>query len=257
MSPQRTPFRLAFGAALALAAVWPAVGRAEQAVPSCQEAAGEAERDWNLPAGMLAAIGRVESGRSVPGGSLAWPWTINAAGRGQHFSSKQEAMVAVATLQSHGIRSIDVGCFQINLSYHPGAFTSLDDAFDPRSNAAYAARFLTDLRNRAGSWDAAIGGYHSASAGKGDAYRARVLAAWSDAPRAGTMAAVTLPPAGGAMLPVVHAGPPPTAAGGKAVVWQVASQAMGIRVWNAAPAAPRDPFASSFPPVRPLVVAAR
>ena len=150
------------------------------------------------------------------------------------------------TNKSDCSRSIDVGCFQINLAYHPGAFTSLDQAFDPRHNAHYAARFLTDLHQRSGSWDEAIGAYHSASMGKGSAYRARVFAAWRDA----------------VQLPSVQAGLPPTMPGGKAiggdkaVVWQITAQSMGMRVWTAAPPA-RDPFASAFPPVRPLVVATR
>lgn len=258
--------RYAVPAALSLAAAWIATPAAAQAQPdlaACQAAAAEAEQEWSLPAGMLVAIGRVESGRAMPqGGSGAWPWTINAAGRGQHFTGKHEAMFAVARLQGQGVRSIDVGCFQINLAYHPGAFASLDQAFDPRHNAQYAARFLTDLHQRSGSWDEAIGAYHSASMGKGSAYRARVFAAWRDAPRGLAVSAVTQPTGDAAQLPRVQAGLPPSMPGGKAiggdkaVVWQIAAQSMGMRVWTAAPPA-RDPFASSFPPVRPLVVATR
>lgn len=263
--------RHAMPAAFSLAAAWlamPATARAQSDTMACQEAAAEAEREWSLPTGMLAAIGRVESGRAMPhGGSLAWPWTINAAGRGHHFTSKQEAIFTVTRLQAQGTRSIDVGCFQINLTYHPGAFASLDEAFDPRHNARYAARFLTDLYQRSGSWTDAIGAYHSASAGKGSAYRARVLAAWRAAPSAIAAASVSAPAPAAApalQLPTVQAGLPPSPAGAKssakpgdkAVVWQIAAQSMGMRVWTAAPPA-RDPFASAFPPVRPLVVATR
>ena len=34
-----------------------------------------------------------------------------------------------------GVRQVDVGCMQINLQSHPHAFASLEDAFDPGSNA--------------------------------------------------------------------------------------------------------------------------
>ncbi len=34
---------------------------------------------------------------------------------------------------------------QVNLGYHPEAFASLEAAFDPRRNVAYATRFLLEL----------------------------------------------------------------------------------------------------------------
>ena len=46
--------------------------------------------------------------------------------------TRQQAVAAVQALQARGVRSIDVGCLQVNLMYHPIAFASLDDAFDPR-----------------------------------------------------------------------------------------------------------------------------
>jgi len=53
---------------------------------------------------------------------LAWPWTINAQGKGQFFKTKAEAVKAIKNLQAQGVKSIDVGCMQINLSYHGKAF---------------------------------------------------------------------------------------------------------------------------------------
>ena len=49
-------------------------------------------------------------------------------------------------VQAQGVRSIDIGCMQVNLMHHPNAFATLDAAFDPLANALYAARFLTELR---------------------------------------------------------------------------------------------------------------
>ena len=48
----------------------------------------------------------------------------------------------VRALQLRGVRAIDVGCFQVDLFYHPCAFANLDDAFDPDANAFVAARIL-------------------------------------------------------------------------------------------------------------------
>jgi len=145
---------------------------------NCWEAGLEAEREAHLPPGLLHAIGVVESGRSDPetGRLTAWPWTINAEGVGRAFATRIEAIAATRALQERGIVSIDVGCFQVNLLYHPAAFASLQEAFDPEANAVYAARFLSSLRFTTGSWQSAVAAYHSADPGRGGAYRDRVWA---------------------------------------------------------------------------------
>jgi hypothetical protein len=67
-----------------------------------------------------------------------WPWAIDADGVGQFFATKAQAVAAVAALQAQGVHSIDVGCMQVNLMHHPDAFMSLDQAFDPTANTAFA-----------------------------------------------------------------------------------------------------------------------
>ncbi len=145
----------------------------------CLAAAAIAEGEWGLPAGVLAAIGRVESGRWDPRTRrvVPWPWTANVAGDGRYYASVGDAIADVARARAGGIRSVDVGCFQVNLMHHPNAFATLDEAFDPLANARYAARFLTTLRANAGAWDVAVGQYHSAAPQLGEPYRERVVAA--------------------------------------------------------------------------------
>ena len=111
---------------------------------------GMAERDWRLPQGLLAAIGVVESGRRAPAGMfpMIWPWTINAEGQGYYQPSKAAAVGMVRSLQLAGVRVIDVGCFQVDLYYHPDAFASLEEAFDPDTNARAAARILSSRPSR-------------------------------------------------------------------------------------------------------------
>jgi hypothetical protein len=154
-------------------------GRAAAMQPSaaCVEAAGVAERTWMLPTDLIRAIGQVESGHygRETGRVPAWPWTVNANGSGYWFGSVGEAVAFVKSLQAHGVRLIDVGCFQVDLFYHPAAFASLEQAFDPAANADYAARFLTVLHERTGSWPAAIAGYHSGLASEGESYRQKVM----------------------------------------------------------------------------------
>ena len=149
----------------------------------CEQAGIAAEQTSGLPSGLLLAIGRVESGRwdSARNRVTAWPWAINAAGKGQWFDTKDGATETVRVLLGGGTRSIDVGCFQISLLYHPAAFTSLEQAFDPDANARYAARFLLSLFSQTGTWEAAVAAYHSADPALGFPYRQQVFAAWSGA----------------------------------------------------------------------------
>ena len=128
----------------------------------CRAAIRAAEAGSTIPAGLLHAIGRVESGRRDPatGAFGPWPWTINAEGRGRFFPTREEAIAEVRQLQARGVRVIDVGCMQINLHHHPNAFPSLDDAFDPLANARYAARFLTDLQATRNDWARSAANYH-------------------------------------------------------------------------------------------------
>jgi hypothetical protein len=147
----------------------------------CRSAVMAAEVDAELPQGLLLAIARVESGRRDPvsGSAIPWPWTINAEGVPMIFETREDAIAAVERLRGQDIQSIDVGCMQVNLYHHPNAFRSLQEAFDPASNARYAARFLGRLRDSAGDMAIAIGRYHSATPGLSEAYRARVLSTWS------------------------------------------------------------------------------
>jgi hypothetical protein len=147
----------------------------------CDEQGARAETAFALPAGLLNAIGLVESGRADPesGRVRPWPWSLNARGEDHTFNSLPEAAAAVRALQKSGVASIDVGCFQVNLMHHPNAFATIEEAFDPAANATYAARFLRELRARTGSWEAAIAAYHSATPTLGEPYRSRVEAAWA------------------------------------------------------------------------------
>ncbi len=141
----------------------------------CRSAAQKVERAHDLPNALLQAMSLVETGRRGPEGRhTAWPWTINAEGKGFRFANKQDALLAVRRMMADGVRSIDVGCMQVNLRYHPRAFTSLDEAFDPAANMAYAASFLQDLKARHGSWRAASARYHSYNPKLREKYATRV-----------------------------------------------------------------------------------
>jgi hypothetical protein len=176
------------GSASLTAMAYPAASRASPADPAtlCESAVASAEYAARLPARLLAAISLTETGRTDPasGRLRAWPWAINAEGTGWFFDTPEQAIAAVRALQARGVRSIDVGCLQVNLMYHGQAFSTLEEAFDPPANAAYAAKFLNTLFDDGKDWARAIAGYHSQIPGLGAAYRAVVMARWqrSDLP---------------------------------------------------------------------------
>ena len=144
----------------------------------CDAAISASQKAQHIPVRILPAIGRVESGRLDPATRRyrPWPWTIDVGGQSAFFATKAEAVTAVAALQAQGIRSIDVGCLQVNLMHHPNAFATLDAAFDPATNAAYGARFLAALFHQTGTWQQAIADYHSQTPALGIPYQQRVLA---------------------------------------------------------------------------------
>jgi hypothetical protein len=146
----------------------------------CQTAIRAAEQSARLPEQLLGAVGLVESGRIDPksGRAVPWPWTIDVAGTGRFFETKAAAIAAVELAQAEGAQSIDVGCMQINLAYHPNAFASLDQAFDPTLSTRYAASFLKQLYAQTGDWSAAAAAYHSQTPGVSDSYVRRVVASW-------------------------------------------------------------------------------
>ena len=143
----------------------------------CEASIEAAQKLQRIPAKLMPAISRVESGRMDPATHRvrAWPWTINVEGTGYFFESKAEAIAAVHALQAKGPRSIDVGCMQVNLIYHPHAFADLDTAFDPFANARYAAQFLSGLYHQTKDWNLATAAYHSQDAEKGEDYQRRVF----------------------------------------------------------------------------------
>jgi len=198
VTPRRRRWRIALALALV---VWPVltVSASAEAVlePGCAAHFDAAEAASGIPPGLLASISLAETGGSPYAGRAGWPWTINAEGQGRFFATKAEAIAEVQRLRLRGVRSIDAGCMQVNLMFHPDAFASLDEAFDPAHGVAYAARFLRELKNMTGSWEEALGRYHSADPLRGGAYRRHVLAEWSGGERAIVVAEADIRPGNG------------------------------------------------------------
>lgn len=140
-----------------------------------------AEKRLAIPGQLLAAVAVAESGRWMgkKQATFAWPWTITSGPRSWFFPNRAEALAHTRALQANGVRNIDVGCMQVNLGYHGKVFADLDAAFDPATNVAYAARFLSDLFTKRRSWSLAVGYYHSSTPKLQNRYRRKVMALWN------------------------------------------------------------------------------
>lgn len=134
----------------------------------------KAQTRHGIPHNLLLAIGLQEAGTRRNGHFTVWPFAVNAAGTGRLFESRAAALDWVAERQAAGVRSIDVGCMQINLRWHPDAFADVSQGFDPGANVDYAARFLKRLHRQTGDWLQAAGAYHSFEPQYRDLYLARL-----------------------------------------------------------------------------------
>lgn len=245
----------ALPAALALAAaLLPAPAEAAPVVSSaCTRAIAAEERARGVPQGLLMAMGFSEAGRGVEGGATVWPWTVNVEGEGRWFATREEAIAYVGAELAAGRRSIDVGCMQVNLRWHPDAFRDLREAFEPEANVAYAGRFLEELRARDAApglagWLRAAGNYHSMEAGLAEAYRGRVVQRWQKVARPEILQALAEGPA--APVPRPGDGQAVDDPFGRALVahWATPFGTGGGESGPVLDLAERPPFAATPPP---------
>ena len=147
----------------------------------CTIAAQQMEEKYHIKKHLLSTITSVETGRwsKKHQRNMAWPWTVNAQGKGRFFETKREAIAEVKKLQAQGVKSIDVGCMQVNLAYHPDAFKNLEDAFNPYKNMEYGAQFLKRLYAQNGhDWNKAATAYHSSLPEKAQVYAMKLSEAY-------------------------------------------------------------------------------
>lgn len=171
----------------------------------CDRAAAMASRESGVPVDILLAITRVETGRKTDGGLAPWPWTINTDGAGAFFDTKAEAVAAATAHLTDGSGTFDIGCFQINQTYHGQEFPSFDDMFDPLANARYAAKFLNQLYAEKGDWADAVAAYHSRTPDKAEDYL-NLVRAVIEGPEVTQAAAEPLPRINS--FPLLQAGAP-------------------------------------------------
>mgnify|MGYP003573569556 FL=1 len=149
----------------------------------CEAYTAYHEKAHGIPAHLLTAIARVESGSWDRQNAVvrAWPWTVTSPEGDVKHPSKWAAIQAVRDLQREGVTNIDVGCMQINLHHHPQAFRTLNEAFDPARNVAYGAKVLREHYRRTEDWRMAVALYHSANPELNRPYQEKVEDLWQQA----------------------------------------------------------------------------
>lgn len=163
------------GLALAISILAAPLQAGEDPSDLCLTAAMNAAKATGVPYEVLLSIALVETGRD----SRPWPWTVNHAGEGKWFDTRNGAEEWAQSILDRGETSLDVGCFQLNIRWHSKGFTSLTDMLDPERNAAYAAEFLAAKHAETGNWSAAAAAYHSQTPEHAEAYRAKFDAVYA------------------------------------------------------------------------------
>jgi soluble lytic murein transglycosylase-like protein len=133
------------------------VGAAHAGQSVCEREMTRAAARFDVPLGVLYAVGMTETGRK----SGLSPYAMNIAGRSHFAETPGEAVREFSAARGKGVKLIDLGCMQINHHYHGEKFASVEAMLDPAQNVDYAARFLSELREREGSWTMAVARYHA------------------------------------------------------------------------------------------------
>lgn len=124
---------------------------------ACEREIQAAAAKYSIPEGILYSVGLTETGRK---GSLQ-PFAMNVEGKPMFFDSEADALRAFVDARRQGAKLIDIGCMQINQHFHGENFSSVQAMFNPRANVEYAARFLSNLRDRHETWTMAVARYHA------------------------------------------------------------------------------------------------
>jgi soluble lytic murein transglycosylase-like protein len=129
----------------------------QQQASLCEKEMTAAARKYQIPLGILFAVGLTETG--IDGNLHAY--ALNLEGNTVYSLDKQQAIERFHAARAAGLKLIDVGCMQLNWHFHGENFSSVADMLDPHRNVDYAARFLGELKAREGSWTLAVARYNA------------------------------------------------------------------------------------------------
>lgn len=156
------------------------------AAESVSRLIGQVSDYCRVPAGLLYAVARVESGRWVAGSVQPWPWTLNVAGEARYFESREAQFTALMQALQAG-EGVDIGPMQLNWRWQFHRLISPWLVTDPVFNLVTGCKILRELFDHPdskGSWHWAIGKYHRRSdapkhVAAANRYADRVVTLWS------------------------------------------------------------------------------
>jgi soluble lytic murein transglycosylase-like protein len=134
-----------------------ALPAAAQQTNLCEREMAQAAHKYQIPLGILYAVGLTETG--IDGNLHAN--ALNLEGNTVYSLTKPQAIERFNAARTAGLKLIDVGCMQLNWYFHGEHFSSVAEMLDPQKNVDYAARFLSELKAREGSWTLAAARYNA------------------------------------------------------------------------------------------------
>jgi soluble lytic murein transglycosylase-like protein len=114
----------------------------------CEREMHRASARYDVPLGILYAVGLTETGRK----NSLQPYAMNIEGKAEFFPSQAAALRRFTQVHAEGAKLIDLGCMQINHYYHSSEFPSVGAMLQPS---------LKRLREREGNWTMAVARYHA------------------------------------------------------------------------------------------------
>ena len=130
----------------------------------------EAEKEYNIPKGLLLAIAEVESDLN--------PHAVGVEGRAITTRSKEESSRAINHHLKSGSTNIDIGVMQVNYHWHGKSFNDIREMLEPSKNVAYAAKLLKTLYDKHHDWQKAVRHYHSATPEHHKKYSRKIILTW-------------------------------------------------------------------------------
>ncbi len=144
----------------------------------------EMGRFCDVPPDLLYSIALCESGRNVNGKVKPWNWTLNIAGKGYYYDSREEQFDALMNAISEA-KTVDIGPMQLNWEWKYERLMSPWMATDPVFNLNTACRIIRAHyeNNPLDGWFQAAGKYHREANRPEDikirkAYISRIKRAW-------------------------------------------------------------------------------
>lgn len=152
--------RLGLGLLLALASI---TAPAQEVPPPAYQLAA---RQAGVPSAVLYAVALQESGTTLRGRIVPWPWTLNVAGEPKRYATRAEACAGLRqALRQFPATRVDAGLGQVNVGYQSHRFDQPCELLDPYRNLAIAAEILREQHGAGEDWLIAIGRYHRPAGG--------------------------------------------------------------------------------------------